>query len=215
MIKIFSDKIVWSLPAAIILLLLFYFLIGVVLKNHENNEVLWAKLELVWIFVGFVGVLTVVNMERLEYQLNDATFSKSRIEQYSNRVLNAANLPIPCHSMDENRIANTESLSQTEIEEICNWKYQLSKEVFSFKYAESIAPIPKSIKVNFPTSYYYDHLAKSITTYNKAIEEIKLLEKWRFVKESFGFVMLVFAFALRIIIAKRKIKRNIAIRRTK
>lgn len=206
MVTIFSEKIIWTFSGATILLMFFYILLRLLLKNHGKNEVLWAKLELIWVFVGFFGVLTAINAERLEYQLNVVSFLKSKIEEYSNRVLNSLNLPIPCLKYDQRKAKLTDSISQSEIDEICNWKNQISKEIYSYDNAEPIGAIPKSVKgVIYPATYYYNLLENTISAYNFAIEEIRFLKLWNTIKESLGFILFMLAFALRIIIARRKI----------
>jgi len=208
MIKLY-DTIIWSFPAAVILLMISYLIIRAILIPYEKNDKLWSKLEMIWIFVGFAGVISVVNVNRLSYFTSEAKFQKSKIEDYSNRVLTQVNLKSPCTENDQARISIIDSLDKKQITKLCNWKGQVSKELITFTSVKPISQVPKFIDEEIIVSrYYVDNLKKYINDYNYSISEVTALKKWKYLKDSFGFIFLILAFALRLVIARRNVMKQ-------
>ena len=84
------------------------------------NAIAWARLEYVWIGIGILGVLTVVDENKKEFDLNELDKVKHWIENDSESLLRFTNNQMHCFQYN-----NTGIFSQQEL--ILGFRFVLSR----------------------------------------------------------------------------------------
>lgn len=200
----------------VMLLLVCYFILKVLLIDTLNlSKKTWTKLDYIWIFVGFIGVISLVNNNRKTNLGRNISFNKFWLEKSYEEVLDRLNLDLYCYKQDTTRTTFYSLKDDTEIEKVCNWIYEVKENIErDFKNQEPLSNLPQSIRTmikKFPSvsiNFYSKKVDESILEINRIKKEKSSLEKWYNFNEDMGILILIFAFALRIVLITNKVRES-------
>ena len=200
--------------AAIILLITLVFIISLILKFSKPTQKTIINLEIIWLLVGFMGVLYLINE-------NSVIIHNSQIEKIEQRLkfeqkwLSKNDYGETCYS-----ILGKENEKQTNFGivslEYCNWlaeNIRLVESISKNGFEESIemTDFHLAAKENY---YSYNKLSNEIKEINDLIVSLIDLKKkptgrtLNEFKPTVGILILILAFALRISLAIHKREDN-------
>lgn len=183
-------------------------------KLSDTN---WKRLEYVWIFTGFLGLLTIINQNNKDVKSKEIRFVKQNIDldvSHLNFYLQESQACFKYNKMEWS--PDNFDLRQADQDRICSWSKQ-------FKInADSIEGIPLSpldtIKlksIEFDTDFmdsYVEEVIKFIGQINSNILKFKEYsyeiksDSWESFSKSFGPLFLILAFAIRLSIATKSVR---------
>ena len=185
-------------------------------KISNLSSLTWTRLEYIWIGMGLLGVLTLVDENRKQYQISELRNIKIRIENDSKSLLNFTNNQMYCIQYNNSGIFSQEEFDrkQAHSDSICNWVKQVGlvvKESIEKKRIK-IENTPKLLVSNKSKEFIFEVIEEYIPKINKNIEiRDELITKinddsWKGFKYSFGILLLIIAFGIRLTIISKKIK---------
>jgi hypothetical protein len=190
-----------------------YFLLDVLFKL---KEIVWIRFEYIWIVIGFIAVLTIIdenNRSFSEYELSNVNL---RIENDYDNLLSLSNMQTNCLQFQYNPSIYSKSefeIIQSKQDAICKW----TKDIFII--SDSCFKNGKSAILNFPKidilssdmHFPCDRINDLIQSINKNVLRRDALnitvkdDSWKEFKAGFGVILLIFAFALRLTIITHKV----------
>ena len=202
-----------TIAVLVIWLILHVFLV----KFGKLSKSNWARLEFVWIGIGFLGVLAIIAENREKSDIAELKWVSDWIEtDYRSITSFTSNEQLNCL-----KFINTSLFSQAEFEKrqarqdsICSWTRIIN--IFADSTYRNgkvkLKNIPK-LNISKPESEYsYNRINELVTRLNINIEKrdalkSKLQERfWHDFKYSFGILLLLFAFGLRLTFISYKVK---------
>jgi hypothetical protein len=190
------------------------FLLFTCFKLSETN---WKRLEYVWIFTGFLGLLTIINQNNKELKSYEVSKIKQHIEidlSHLNFYLSESQL---CFKYSKSKFSPPDLvLRQADHDLICSWGKEF---IINIDTLEGIPISPldtsklKSIKFNTDSmDSYVKEVLQFINQINfnieKFIEYSDLIKSdiWENFSKSFGQLLLILAFAIRLSIATKSVR---------
>lgn len=191
----------------------------ILIGNSKLTDKAWARLEYIWIIVGFMGVISIIIENDRNYKKADLTFTENWIESQFDSLLSFAEREAVCFKYNKSSWMPEEEFHkrQAESDELCNW------------VKEEIIPILKKSKENdfekigeyqklklekFKGNYTLERITQDIKEINKDIltrdnlrNEIRS-KFWLGFQYSIGVILLIFAFALRLTLITKKVKQK-------
>jgi hypothetical protein len=206
----------YSILAVLILWILFHYLF---VKYFKKKEIFWIRLEYVWISIGFIGVLTIVEENEKRFNQQELTFVENRIDYDYEELLSLSNLQINCITYQYNPSLYTEkeyNLIQSRQDSICNWTNKIYiKANLCFKHNKSaIKNLPKFEIPKGEKQYPCDRIRELVSNINKNVEKRESIRPkirshfWNNIKSGFGVILLIIAFALRLTITSNKVNKE-------
>lgn len=182
------------------------------------NSIAWARLEYVWIGIGIIGVLTVVDENRKEFQLNELDKVKHWIENDSESLLRFTNNQMHCFQYNNTGIFSQQEFDkrQAHSDSVCSWVKKVAKVVtISIENGYStIDSIPELLVSQKEEEFAYEQIQYDIQKINEYIlrrDQLILSTNdnfWKGFKYSFGILLLIVAFGIRLTIISNKVKKE-------
>ncbi|WP_139959884.1 hypothetical protein [Flavicella sediminum] len=203
----------WAFLGVIIVwIILRFFLV----KISSLSSVTWARLEYIWIGIGLLGVLTLVDENRKQFQVSELGKVETWIKNDSRSLLNFANNQMHCFQYNNSGIFSQEEFDrrQAHSDSICNWAKKVGlvvKESIENGYIK-IENLPELLVSEKEKEFAFEEIEKDIVEINKNIERRDELitetndNFWKGFKYSFGILLLIIAFGIRLTIISKKVK---------
>jgi hypothetical protein len=194
----------------------FLFFAFTILKLSEVN---WKRLEYVWLFAGFIGLLSISIENNKKFKSSEIQFVKNNIEldiSFLNSFLSESQA---CRKYNQIESSPKDlKQRQSDQDKICFWAKGFKINIDTL---EGIPVFPlDTIKLKliaFDTDFMDDYVKEvqkftrninaNILTYNKYSEEIKS-KSWEEFSKTFGLLLLILAFAVRLSIATRNVRNS-------
>jgi hypothetical protein len=178
----------------------------------------WTRLEYVWIGIGILGVLTVVDENRKQFQLNELENVENWIENDSESLLRFTNNQMHCFQYNNTGIFTQQEFDkrQSHSDSICSWMKEVGIVVSnSIKNGHSkIDTIPELLVSKKEEEFAFEQTQKDILKINEyIIRRDKLIIStsdnfWKGFKYSFGILLLIVAFGIRLTIISNKVNKE-------
>jgi hypothetical protein len=201
--------------SVLILWLLFHYLF---VKYFKIKEIIWIRLEYIWISIGFIGVLTIVEENQKNFNQQELRFVENWINYDYEELLSISNLQINCIKYQHNSSLFTKEeydLLQSRQDSICNWTNKIHIKANScFKKKSAITNLPKLGISDEEKQYPCDRIKELISSINKNVEKREITKPkigslfWNDIKSGFGVILLIIAFALRLTITSNKVNKE-------
>lgn len=184
--------------------------------SSENSKI-WIKLEYIWIIIGIIGVMAIVDENRKNIAQTELKYHNYWIENDYNGLLNYLNSQNNCiqfnYNMNLYSKVQFDSL-QNRQDIFCLWSKKASLYVNSCFNTESkaIGEIPLLTLKNKEDIYPYNEIIILKRKINQNLEIKKEYEKiigdsfWSNYKLSYGLLLIYFAFSLRLAITTNKLR---------
>jgi hypothetical protein len=206
----------YAILAVLILWSLFHYLF---VKKFKKKEIFWIRLEYIWISIGFIAVLTLVEENEKRFNQQELTFVENRIDNDYEELLSLSNLQINCIKYQYNSSLYTKEeydLIQSRQDSICIWTNKIyMKANACFKHEKSaIKNLPKFEISNGEKQFPCDRIKELISIINKNVEKRENIKPkieshfWNNLKSGFGVILLIIAFALRLTITSNKVNKE-------
>jgi hypothetical protein len=204
----------YAVIAVLVFWILFYFLF---VKLFKLKEIIWIRLEYLWIAVGFIAVFTLIENNKKSYDEQKLSSLERWIDLDYSDLLFLANLSTNCMQFQYNPDLYTQdefNLIQSRQDSICRWTKMLSIMADScFKNKKSsIINIPK-IEISIDGDRYpCDRIDELIRRINENVNKKDILFSglksgfWNDFKSGLGVMLLFIAFAIRLTIISHKVK---------
>ncbi|WCO00243.1 hypothetical protein [Psychroserpens ponticola] len=205
----------------------FYAIIGVLaiwqilnlilIGNSKLTEKTWARLEYIWIIIGFMGVISIIIENNRNYKKGDLTFTENWIENQFESLLSFAERETVCFKFNKSDWMPEEEFNkrQAESDRICNWVKEEILPILEKSKENGFEKIGEYKKLELEElkgNYTPDRITRDIKEINEdilvrdnLINEIRS-NYWLGFQYSIGVVMLIFAFALRLTLVTKKVK---------
>lgn len=194
-----------------------WLVLRVLLINLLNISALaWARLEYVWIGIGIIGVLTVIDENRKEFQLNELDKIKHWIENDSKSLLRFTDNQIHCFQYNNTGIFSRQEFDkrQAHSDSVCSWVKKVGKVVSSSieNGYGIIDSIPELLVSQKEEEFAYEQIQYDVQKINEYIlRRDELINStsnnfWRGFKYSFGILLLIVACGIRLTIISNKVK---------
>jgi len=203
----------WTIGITVMLWTLF----TVSFELFKLSETQWKRLEYIWIFTGFIGILTIIdknhndeNIGKLSNIKSDIKFNMTRIDVFLhsyNTCFQFRKSTPPLEDFEQR---------QYDQDQICNWS-----KLYKIDY-DSIEEIPAKLldtssinSIKFKTSFMDDYVSdfqkcccivnKDLLDFNKLKEEIKS-NNWENNYRTFGPLLFILALAVRLSITTHNVR---------
>jgi hypothetical protein len=207
----------WYVILSVLILWLFFHYLFV--KYFKIKEIIWIRLEYIWISIGFIGVLTIVEENQKNFNQQELRFVENWIDYDYEELLSISNLQINCIKYEHNPSLYTKEeydLLQLRQDSICNWTNKIHIMADScFKQKKSaIINLPKFKISNEERQYPCDRIKELISNINKNVKKRESIKPkvrsrfWNDIKSGFGVILLIIAFALRLTITSNKVNKE-------
>ncbi len=180
------------------------------------NAIAWARLEYVWIGIGILGVLTVVDENKKEFDLNELDKVKHWIENDSESLLRFTNNQMHCFQYNNTGIFSQQEFDkrQAHSDSVCSWVKQVAKVVSTSieNGYSTIDSIPELLVSQKEEEFAYEQIQYDVQKINEYIlrrDQLILSTNdnfWKGFKYSFGILLLIVAFGIRLTIISNKVK---------
>ena len=202
---------------AFIVVIAIGFILRIILINIlKINTLAWARLEYFWIGIGIIGVLTVVDENRKEFQLNELDKVNHWIKNDSESLLRFTGNQMHCFQYNNTGILTQQEFDkrQAHSDSICSWVKKVGKVVSTSIHNgyTIIDSIPELIVSQKEEEFAYEQIQYDIQQINGyIIRRDELLDStsdnfWKGFKYSFGILLLIIAFGIRLAIVSNKVK---------
>ncbi|WP_204346687.1 hypothetical protein [Psychroserpens algicola] len=207
----------------------FYAIIGVLaiwqilnlilIGNSKLTEKTWARLEYIWIIIGFMGVISIIIENNRNYKKGDLTFTENWIENQFESLMSFAERETVCFKFNKSDWMPEEEFNkrQAESDRICNWVKEEILPILEKSKDNGFEKIGEYKKLELEElkgNYTPDRITRDIKEINEDIlvrdnlrNEIRS-NYWLGFQYSIGVVMLIFAFALRLTLVTKKVKQR-------
>lgn len=203
-------------------LIIWGFLYLLLSRVFNVREIIWIRLEYIWIFIGLIGLLIVVDENRKIRSSNELDNLKIRIERNLDDLISYTQMTNHCFKYNNSGLLPQDEFDrrQAQQDSICKWMPRVRKmaELSKSKDNAKLNPIPTLKVENYQKIMEYEHVLIDHNRLNEQIERRNELNSivgndfWEGYKYTIGVLLMVFAFALRLSIIKNKInaKKNAA-----
>ncbi len=184
-------------------------------KCFKLKDVFWARLEYFWIIVGILGLLSIVDENRKQVQINKLKIVNYRIENESESLFNFTKNEIHCIKYIRSDWLPKEEFEkrQAHSDFICNWVKEVSRIVEkSIKNGYiRIEKLPKLKFLDKEKEFSFKEIMRRVNLINSNIGERDVLRKdigntsWRDFKYTFGILLLILAFSIRLTLVSKKV----------
>ncbi|MEO9476271.1 MAG: hypothetical protein ABJG41_12075 [Cyclobacteriaceae bacterium] len=180
------------------------------------DPVIWARLEFVWIGIGFLGLLSLVGENRRMFQKNELEQVEKWIEGDFKSLIRFSERSGNCFKYINTGIFEQEEFERRQLHQdmICQWTNEVKTYLDSL-VQQGFARIDKlpviyidSAKTEWTyTQIHYDveRLNVLIDQRNKLSESVKL-NFWDGFRRTLGAILLIVAFALRFTMVTNKVR---------
>lgn len=217
MYKLLSYLITNPLIAFVAVIITWIILYLLLVRIGKLKRLTCVRLEYVWIGIGFFGVLTIIDENRRNHQIMELDRIDIWIENDYNTLLSfLGNSQSHCAKYINTGLFSQEEFNQIQArtDTICLWTKQVY-DIVDSTYSKGklkIVNIP-SLNVDNPENdYSYERTLKIVNELNQNIEsrdELLALSRnqfWNDFKYSFGIILLILAFGLRLTIISQKVR---------
>lgn len=200
----------------LILWIVFFQLFFRVLKISDKN---WKRLEYIWIFIGMFGLVSITSENKKEYNFNNSERLKNYLTLTIKDIRTLLNEAHTCikYTKSEYSPDNFEAI-QFDQDLICKWSKSFKIQLDSL----TGLPIAKldtisnnffKFKTNAMKDFIHDFnssirlLNSELNEYKKYREEYES-DHWSNFSRTFGVLMLMLAFSIRLSIATKNVKQS-------
>ncbi len=202
--------------AILAVLILWQILRILLVKYSKEEEKTWVRMEYTWVIAGFMGVITLVIENDDKFKRNELEFQSKFVRNQVDNLLKFAEMESNCRKFSKGDWIPTDEFLkiQAETDSICNWIK-----------SEIIPLLKESIKNDYDTLKVYRkinlHYLEGTYTPGRIENDIKRINKeisvrdnlknsiygdvWLFIRNTFGVILLIIAFAIRLTIISKKL----------
>jgi hypothetical protein len=191
-------------------------LLNLILIRCSNlSRKFWARLEYIWIAIGFMAVISIVIRNDLDAKRGELAFSERWIENQFEYLLKFADRETNCFQFQRSKWLEKEEFDrrQAQSDRICNWVKEEILPALQKSKKEGYSKIIgfNKFKVENYENYTLERINEDIIRINKDIESRDSLEKtiegnlWEGIQSSLGVLLLVFVFGLRLTLVTKKV----------
>ncbi|GAK98217.1 hypothetical protein JCM19294_850 [Nonlabens tegetincola] len=203
---------------AIIGVIIIWQILNLILINKSNlSERTWARLEYIWIIIGFMGVISIVLENDKNYKKGDLVYTENWIENRFESLLSFAERESFCFKFNKSDWMPEEEFNkrQAESDKICKWVKEVIIPILKKSKEngyEKIGDYKKLELVELKGNYTPERITRDIQEINDDILARDNLRKeissnyWLGFQYSIGVILLIFAFALRLTLVTKKVK---------
>ncbi|PKB43053.1 hypothetical protein AX016_1236 [Cellulophaga sp. RHA19] len=203
----------WTFLGVLIVWIIFRFLL---VKISNLTAVTWTRLEYIWIGIGLLGVLTLVDENRKQFNKSELEKVEIWIKNDSKSLLNFTNNQMHCFQYNNTGLFSQEEFDrkQSHSDSICCWvkKVGLVVKESTEKGYTKIENTPELLVSEKEKEFAFKEIERSLIEINKNIERRDVLitetndNFWKGFKYSFGLLLLIIAFGIRLTIISKKVK---------
>jgi hypothetical protein len=205
----------WTIGATVVLWSALYFLFTI----FELSDTNWKRLEYIWIFTGFLGLLTVINENNKSYKDKEMNDIKRDIEFDISRLEFFLSNQMACFKYN-NVESSPDDFDQRQYDQdqICDWSKTFKIQVDSFagiptSHLDTVALKSIKFKTTFMDDYVEDfsectnRINTSIDKFNEYSKEVNS-KFWENFSKTFGPILLIIAFAIRLSLTTRNVRNS-------
>lgn len=193
--------------------LLYLFLIRI----GKLKQVTWVKLEYIWIGIGFLGLLSIIDENRQKFKIVDLERIETWIENdYETLLSFLDNSAFHCMKYNSTGLFSQERFNQIQArtDSVCAWSKQVSA-ILDSTYSNGkleIKNLPRLEIINPESEYSYERITQLVNTINPNVKKRdKLIAEignqfWQDFKYGFGIILLILAFGIRFTIISQKVR---------
>lgn len=180
------------------------------------KPVVWARLEFIWIGIGFLGVLTLIDENRLMFQKSELDQVETWIEGDFRSITRFSDLSAHCIKYQNTGIFEQEEFDKRQLRQdmICQWTKNVKTYLDSLATQDypRIDELPLIKIDSAETEWTYTQILDDVEQVNIKIERRDNLNQsikvnnWGDFKQTFGLILLILAFALRFTIVTNKVR---------
>jgi hypothetical protein len=202
---------------AFVAVIFIWVVLRIVLINISNlSKVTWTRLEYIWIGIGLLGILTLIDENRKQFQINELERTKIWIANDYESLLNYTTSTFHCLKFNNTGIFTQEEFDkrQDESDRVCDWikKVNILVDSAILNGNQKIIKLPKLEIKNEEKEPAFLRVKNEIQAINEYIDRRdELIEKtqdnfWQGFKYGFGILLLIVAFGIRLTIISNKVK---------
>lgn len=180
------------------------------------KDTTWTRFQFAWIFIGFLGVVSLIDENKKSFGLSELSRIKESIEYEYNSLRRFLTSDILCMQYVDSGIYSREEFMRRQARQdtICEWTKSIKVLVdtaISNEYAK-IDTIPQLEIYNPILEYEYERITEDLNLLDKKInrrnELIKLTGDRDFsnFKHSVGVLLMILAFAIRLTIVSKTVR---------
>lgn len=178
----------------------------------------WARLEYVWIAVGLLGALTLIDENRRQFKVNELGTVNVWIENDYKSLIDFISSDFRCLTFSNTGIFSNEefNIKQARADTICSWTKSV-KSIVDSLYSNGkleIESLPPLNVENANQDYVFERITTDVRGINQNIKLRSSLTKeindkfWLDFKYTLGILLLVLAFGLRLTIVSYKVRKE-------
>jgi len=189
------------------------------IKLFKFKEIAWIRLDYIWLSIGFLAVLTIIEENKKRYSQQELSFVKTWIDRDYEDLISISKLQNNCIQFQHNPLLHSKdefALIQSRQDSICNWTKMIYVKADScFRNGQvAILNLPKYEISTSGNDYPCDRIKELIKTINENVNKRAILDSrlsnnfWSGFKSGLGVIFLFIAFALRLTIISYKVKKE-------
>jgi len=189
----------------------------ILIHSLSLNDKLWAKLEYIWIIIGFMGVVSIVVENERIIKKDDLAFTEHWVEERFERLLFFSISEAECIVYQKADWMPQEEFDkrQAESDQFCQW---VNEEILPILIKskengyERIGKYKELKADRLKERYTHERITEDIKSINEdiltrdALRKELSVNRWLGFQYTFGVILLILAFALRLTMVTRKVK---------
>ncbi|MFC0878885.1 hypothetical protein ACE01N_19990 [Saccharicrinis sp. FJH2] len=197
-------------------LAVWFILYLILIKLFSLKKATWIRFEYIWISIGFLAVMTIIEDNKKEFIRQELEYVNSWIDRDSESILFLTSGQYHCIQFNHNKMMHTKiefDSIQSRQDSICIWTKNVYKIIDSTYKDDTIKKVElPPLNINNPENNdTYREVMKTLKSLNENIAKKNInIEKlkttfWKDFKSGFGVLLLFLAFGLRLTIISYKV----------